>query len=338
VETNLAPQAKKSLIKQFSQFSSLLRKKSQRPAWGIDLNAWGLRAVKLGCDDQDGAPVVLEVAAIKHRKLLSHPDAQDERGVIAAETLRAFVEQHPTGDAKNIANMPSQKLLGRFFDLPPLEPKKVPEAVIFEARHQIPFTLESLAWDYDLIEAGGKPIDTLAPRRVVLVAGRDFHIQERLAIFNEASVAIDALVSDCLALHNFLAAEFFSGARDDAPPGVVVAVDVGAECTNLVMTSPSVQWFRTLNLAGHSFTEPLVRQFKLTYTQAELLKREPFRARRLSQLYATFDPLLAELATEIARSLDSFQKLYPSEPLAHLYGLGGGFVMHGLLRRLRIGR
>lgn len=339
IDVNLAPEEKTNV---FRQFKSLISKKVVRPAWGIDLNAYGLRAVKLIADEKENTVAIAAAEFIKHRKVLSQPEAELERGLIVAETLKTFLEKHSLADARVIVNMPGQKLLGRFFDLPPLELKKVHDAVQFEARHQIPFSLESLSWDYDLITSSGAHAEAADNRRVTLVAGREFHVQERLATFKEASMHVDVLQSDCLALHNFIAYEFFNAEKKEgAAPNsqdAIMTVDVGCECTNIVVTSPTVQWFRTINFGGDRFTEPLVKQFKLTFAQAELLKREPQRARKLTQLYATFDPLIDELASEITRSIESFLKLYPDQTLSRIYGVGGGFMLHGLLRKLRIGK
>ncbi len=336
---NLAPEQKTNV---FRQFQSLLAKKSSRPAWGLDLNAYGLKAVKLVVNDQENSVDIADIVFLKHRKVLSQPDAELERGLIAAETLKAFLETHSLADCRVVANMPGQKLLGRFFELPPLEEKKIDDAVQFEARHQIPFSLESLGWDYDLLTPQSASLEGSATRRVTLVAGRDFHIQERMATFKESSIKVDILQSDCLALHNFIAYEFITAEKKEGQSpnaqDAIMTIDVGCECTNIVVTSPTAEWFRTINFGGDQFTEPLVKQFKLTYAQAELLKREPHRARRMMQLYATFDPLIDELTNEIVRSIDSFLKANPDQTLSRIYGVGGGFLLHGLLQKLRTGK
>ena len=41
---------------------------------------------------------------------------------------------------------------------------------------------------------------------------------------------------------------------------------------------------------------------------------------------------------ELERSLTNCHKLYPDHPVQRIFGLGGGFQMHGLLRHLRFGR
>lgn len=340
LDMSLMPEDKKKFS--LKQISTILRKRSEKYAWGIDLNASGLKAVKLQRDDKEGTVSVVDVVLLKHRKLLSQPDAELERGIITAETLKEFLAKRTLADARVVVNMPAHKMLGRFFDLPAVELKKVPDAVEYETRHQLPIALDELYWDWSLV-AARELVEHEESRRVVVVAGRDYHVNDRLAMLREAGIQPEVLTLDCVALHNFALHEFFGvdpkqkTVTADSHDAIVM-LDVGAECSNLVISSPSAHWFRTFNTGGDQFTEPLVRQFKLTYGQAELLKREPFRARRMSQLHATNEPLYKTLSDDIIRSLDSFQKLFPDQTISRIYGLGGGFAQHGLWRALRHGK
>jgi type IV pilus assembly protein PilM len=336
LDLNFVPEDKKFSLKQFSTF---MRKRADRFAWGIDLNAFGLKAVKLERNEKDGAITVVDAVFLKHRKLLSQPDAEMERGALCGDTAKEFLAARTLGDARIVANIPSHRMLGRFFDLPAIELKKVPDAVEYETRHQLPYALTELIWDWSLVSSRelAEHEDT---RRVVVVAGRDFYVNERIASLKELNLSPHVLTSDSIALHNFLLHEFFTGETNvsEVSHDAVVLLDVGTEGTNMVITSPSVHWCRSLPVGGDHFTEPLIKQFKLTYSQAELLKREPFRARRMLPLYETFDPLFEELASEINRSLDTFQQLYPDQTLSRIYGSGGGFPLHGLWKRLRSGK
>ena len=44
--------------------------------------------------------------------------------------------------------------LARFIKLPPLESKKIPDLVRYEARQQIPFDLNDVVWDYQRMGGG----------------------------------------------------------------------------------------------------------------------------------------------------------------------------------------
>jgi hypothetical protein len=52
-------------------------------------------------------------------------------------------------------------------------------------------------------------------------------------------------------------------------------------------------------------------------------------------LYETIDPLLLRLADGVHRALEMHARAYSSVKIQHLFGVGGGFAQHGLLRRLR---
>jgi hypothetical protein len=55
-------------------------------------------------------------------------------------------------------------------------------------------------------------------------------------------------------------------------------------------------------------------------------------------LNATLEPIFVQIAGELERSLANYDKLFPDHPVEQIYGLGGGFQAHGLLRHLRSGR
>jgi Tfp pilus assembly PilM family ATPase len=111
-------------------------------------------------------------------------------------------------------------------------------------------------------------------------------------------------------------------------------LDIGARATNLVISSPESTWFRSIGVSGENFTNALIRPLKLTHEQAEQLKRTPTRARRVYQIYQWLEPDFVHLVDEVERSLQAYQRQHPETPVAQLLGLGGGFRLHGLLRRL----
>jgi Tfp pilus assembly PilM family ATPase len=171
----------------------------------------------------------------------------------------------------------------------------------------------------------------------MVCAARESHVRDRLAAFKAAGIVVDHLQSDCLALHNAVVHEFWSTAAKRGPDALCL-MDVGAECTNIVVSSPTCVWFRTFGQGGASFTSLLVKHFNFTHEQAEQFKREPARARRYGHMCEALRPTFIQLAGELERSLANYQKLYPVHPVQQIYGVGGGFQTPGLLRHLRFGR
>ncbi|MEX2173908.1 MAG: pilus assembly protein PilM [Pirellulaceae bacterium] len=320
------------------------RKSAVAAAWGLDLSDYALKAIKLAKDLRTGAIVVEACETILHARPTSGPDIDVRRAEAQNRTLRDFVGR--AGDLKGARiaiGIPGQRVLGRFFELPPLPAKKVNDAIKFEARHQLPIPLEELCWLGQVQAPAPAKIADEQPRRAMVVAVRESHIRDRMAAFKAAGIGVDVATSDCVALHNAIAHEFFrtepsSAERAATKPGAIFLLDVGTESTNVVVSGPHSLWFRTIGQGGDNVTGALVKQIGLTQPQAEQLKRDPSQARRYGPLCQAIEPLLVQMGSNVERSLANYAKDFPDQPVRQIYGLGGGFATHGLLRHLRFGR
>ena len=158
-------------------------------------------------------------------------------------------------------------------------------------------------------------------------------MQAPLSAFDEAKVPVHADQHDATALYNLLAYELRdelaeAGRKSDA---VLVALDVGRESTNYVAAAPGAYWFRSIPLGGERFTRLLVRAMRLTLTEAEQLKRAPWKARSMQQWDEALDPVIRSFLEEVRRSEKA---LGSNRCIARLYLAGGGAQLHGLLHRL----
>jgi type IV pilus assembly protein PilM len=336
IEADLTPQEKTGMLGMLPSLS--FGRRAAQEAWGLDLSDHALKAIKLS--RQGKSNVKIEACEyLLHAQPLTHADTEMERGKIATDTLRDFVAA--AGELKGVricAGLPGPRVLGRFFELPPMPARKVADSIQYEAQHQLPIALEELCWSHQILdEFTGKGADD-RPRRVLIQAVRDSQARDRVALLKSAGIAVDCLQSEGLALHNAIVFDLLSDGDTGDFAEAVAVVDVGMEATNVVISSPRCVWFRTFTQGGGSFTRELVKQLKLTHDQAEQLQHEPAKARRYSQLEAAMQPLLVQLAGEIERSLASYSRVYSDHPVRQIYGLGGGFQVHGLLRFLRTGK
>lgn len=335
VPINLLPEEKGRLLDRISFF----RKSQPRSGWGLDLSSSGLKAVKLAPAFKDGAAVIEAVEFIPHGKPLSQIDDDIERSDNVLATLRTFIERYPL--AKDVekrdriaVGVPGSRILGRFFDLPPVAAKKLVDLVTYEARHQIPVPLEELNWGYRVLrEAEGKLADE-SPRHAMLVAAKDFHVKERVQQFRAAEIPVDLVSAEPVAIHNAMHYEFFS----EGQTGSVAVVDLGSDSCNFLVSSADGLWFRASGNGGDDFTNALVREFQLTTTAAEQLKFEPAKAPRFSRMSEAWKPLFVKLGSEIERSIGSYNKILSERSIEKLYLTGGAAATHGVLRYLIHGR
>src|SRR5262245_10640892 len=106
---------------------------SARFAWGIDIGNRALNAVKLA---RDGDQLRIDdFDIIEHEHVLSN--AGDNRDSLIQSALANFVQRHPMKNSVAGIGVSGQQSFARFIKLPPVEPKKIPEIVKFEAIQQI---------------------------------------------------------------------------------------------------------------------------------------------------------------------------------------------------------
>src|SRR5258706_627365 len=116
---------------------------SSNICWGIEIGAGAIKALKL---ERSGENVnVLDFAIVPHKKVLSTPGLDQADAIRVA--LGEFISQYDLHGANIALSVPGHAAFARFAKLPPVEPKKVPDIVKFEAVQQIPFPIGELEWD-----------------------------------------------------------------------------------------------------------------------------------------------------------------------------------------------
>jgi type IV pilus assembly protein PilM len=330
----------------------MMRKRPGHTAWGIDLGASGLKAIKLDRDKKGKEIVVEGVDFIEHRKPLGQAIDELEERTLVEGTLRTFLARNDVKSDRICVGLPGMMMLCRNLKLPPAPSSKIADMVRCQASAHLPFDLDKLAWDHQLLDDmdANEPTDGERPHgehNVMLVAVKRPQLMSRLAWCQAVGLHVDVVQTDCLALGNLVAHEYFDededkdegGGRPDPSDAAMTAVlDIGSDATNLVISSPRAFWSRTNGIGGYSFTKALVREFRLAVGQAEQLKRNPMTADRASELHEAFRPVFENIVKEIDHAFTFFAKSERERPIRRILAVGGGFQLHGLLRYLRTGR
>ena len=126
---------------------------SARFAWGIDIGNRALKAVKLVRDGDQLRVDDFEV--IEHETVLSN--SGDNKEALIQAALANFLQRHPIKGGVVAVGVSGQSSFARFIKLPPVEEKKIPEIVRFEAIQQIPFPLDDVEWSYQLFRSPESP-------------------------------------------------------------------------------------------------------------------------------------------------------------------------------------
>ncbi|MBI4718507.1 MAG: type IV pilus assembly protein PilM [Planctomycetes bacterium] len=289
--------------------------------WGIDVGRCALKAIKL----RAGAEGQVEVVAhdyVEHAKILSQPDA--DRHELIAAALEKFLSRNDITKDRVVVSVPGQHTLARFTKLPPVAPKRIPDIVRYEADQQIPFDMDEVIWDYQTFEQEGLPdleVGIFAMKRELL--------REHLLHFEQAAIEPIAVQSVPLAVYN---AAHFDGLLGKE---TTILLDIGAENSDLVVATPNSLWTRTIPLGGNSFTEALVKSFKLSFAKAETLKRTAETSKYRRQIFQAMRPIFADVVQELQRSIGFYSSTHRDAEINKVVAMGNAFKLPGLQKYLQ---
>ena len=295
--------------------------------WAIDIGNCSIKALHLS--DESGTVEVIGFDCIEHGKILSGGTAKEaEREELIAISLRQFVRENDLGKNDVIVSVPSQNSFARFVNLPPVEKKRIPEIVKFEAAQQIPFDINDVQWDWQLMSDQDSQ-----QQRVGIFAIKNEVVTSSLEHFERENVPVRYVQMAPMALYNY--ACFDRAELGKSENRATVILDIGATNTDLVVCTASTVWQRCIPMGGNAFTRAIADTFRLNFDKAEKLKRTAAMSKYARQIFQAMRPVFSDLAAEIQRSLGFYSSSNNNVKLVKIIAFGGGTKMRGLLKYLQ---
>ena len=299
-----------------------------RGVWAIDIGSNALKALQMHQGDE--GLEVIDCAYLEHSHNLSSGDlSPDEKEQIIVETLRKFLDEKDLSKCEVAISIAGQNSFARFINLPPVEAKKIPEVVQFEAVQQIPFDINEVEWDWQLMEDEDSP-----NKRVGLFAIKNELIAEVMDHFTKENLRVTCVQIAPMALYNYAFCDIKE--VQVSPDKAVVILDIGAENTTLVVCTRDSVWQRSIRIGGNTFTEAIADAFKKNYATAEKLKRTAPMSKYMRQIYTAMKSVYTDLGSEIQRSLGFYSSSAEGrdKTLSRVIALGGGMKLQGLSKYL----
>jgi type IV pilus assembly protein PilM len=294
--------------------------------WAIDIGNSSLKALYLSTER--GVVEVIGFDNIQHGKILSGSNVTDaEREELIALSLRKFVNKYDLSLDEIAISVPSQNSFARFVNLPPVEEKRIPEMVKFEAVQQIPFGINDVQWDWQLMTESDSP-----EIKVGIFAIKNEVVNSALEHFNREDIQVSYVQMAPMALYNYLLNDRPDLVTSDSHATVIL--NIGAENTDLVVCTKSAVWQRCILIGGNAFTKAIADTFRLDFEKAEKLKRSAPVSKYARQILQAMRPVFTDLASEVQRSLGFYNSSNPNTKIVRIVALGGGTKLRGLLKYL----
>src|SRR5262245_52310638 len=155
-----------------------------------------------------------------------------------------------------------ESIFTRFVRLPTIEEEKIERIISFEAQQNVPFPIDEVVWDYQLV--GGRTGDQI---QVILAAIRADLLDEINGAVEETGLRTSIVDLATMALYNAFRHNY------GELSGCSLLIDIGARTTNLLFVEPGKIFTRSVPIGGSSITSGIAKEFNESFAAAELRKK-----------------------------------------------------------------
>ena len=185
--------------------------------------------------------------------------------------------------------------------LPDMTEEELSESIKFEAEQYIPFDIEDVTLDFQILGPKEEP----GQMDVILVAVKKDIINEYITVVKEAGFNCQIVDVNSFALENIYEINYEIETNKN-----IALVNIGASTINMNILKGGISVFTRDSAVGSNLhTEVLQREFNLTYEVAERLKRgEPVENVSPQNAYSVMELASEEIIGEVNRSLEYFHE------------------------------
>ena len=196
------------------------------------------------------------------REILAEPAGETMRQAQMARILREMMDELRIKSGTVNYAAAGQSVFTRFVKLPSVEEEKIERIISFEAQQNVPFPIDEVVWDYQLV--GGGADEQI---QVVLVAIKADLLDEINNAVEESGLRTAIVDIAPMALYNAFRYNYSDLS------GCSLLVDIGARTTNLLFIEPGKIFSRGIPIGGNSITAAIAKEFGESLAAAELRKK-----------------------------------------------------------------
>lgn len=215
-----------------------------------------------------------------------------------------------------------QAVFTRFVKLPPIEVADVEALVRMEAQQHVPFPIDEVIWDYEMIEGAGE-------KEVAIVAIKGDALNEINAAVNDSGMATAEVDVAPMALYNSFIASY------GVPQEPVLLIDIGAKTSNLLYLEGKRFFTRNIPVGGATVTAAIAKEYNVSFQEAEhqkvthgLVALGSGHTGQLDESVAALAMVirntLTRLPSEIARNNNYYRSQHGGNAPRRVYLCGGG--------------
>jgi type IV pilus assembly protein PilM len=302
--------------------------KKSRSVVGLDIGSSAVKAVEL-----KAAGKGYRVAAYGSEPI--PPDSIVDGAIIdsaaVAESIRRIFESKAFKTKDVAASLSGNAVIVKKISLPLMTVSELDESIYWEAEQYIPFDIQDVNLDYQILDGGGGP-DSKGTMEVLLVAAKKEKIADYTGVIAQAGRTPVVVDVDAFALQN--AYELNYGFEANT---VVVLLNAGASAININIISNGQSVFtRDISLGGNAYTEAVQRELNLPFESAELLKKgAPVDGATFEDVVPVLRAMTENVLLEVQKTFDFFKATASTDEISRIMLSGGASRVEGFAEALQ---
>jgi type IV pilus assembly protein PilM len=280
--------SKSFLAADFGAGSLKLAEFEQNEAGGLRLKQYGIKALGL-----EGSQEATREAAI-------------------LKALQELLSEKSFGSKQINVCAPGFHVFSKFVKLPPVDTSKVTQIIRYEAQQNVPFPLDEVVWDYQIL--GTSATNEL---EVLLVAVKSEIVEGLFRAAEGAGLRLKLVDVSPAALCN--AFRYNYGDLE----GCTMLLDIGAKTSNLLFFEKGKVYSRSINIGANSITQDFANETKMRFPDAEATKIEKGSV-SLGGAYAEPEDPHAAAISKIARQVMTRLHIQVNQTIQFFRGQQGG--------------
>jgi type IV pilus assembly protein PilM len=226
---------------------------------GLDIGSYSIKAVEILNTLKS-----YEIVNF-YENVVPHLDGVPMDAVAPSCMEQLFKENNLTAD-RIVTAMPGQFISSRIMSFGFSDARKIATAVFSEIETAVPFDMEEMVWDHQVLGTVGNQSVALA------VMTRKAFLRNFLELLQRINIDPKIVDIDSLAFYNL------SSYMQGEPGESFGMIDVGHEKTSVCIVRDGVlRMFRSINLGGRFITEFLARDLEISFQEAQRIKHQVSR-------------------------------------------------------------
>jgi len=292
---------------------------------GLDIGSSAVKAIEL-----KPAGKGYRVSAIGMEPI--PPDSIVDGAIIdggaVAEAVRRLFENKQFKARDVVASLSGNSVIVKKITLPSMTEQELGESIYWEAEQYIPFDIQDVNLDYEILTPG---TDGQGTMDVLLVAAKKDKIADYTNVIVQAGRTPVVVDVDAFALQNAYEANY--GFQDGA---IVALLNMGASATNInILNGPQSVFTRDISMGGNAFTEAVQRELGLPYELAEQLKKgEDVDGATYEDARPVLKAMTDNILLEVEKTFDFFKATASSDRIDRIVLSGGAARIEGFAQAL----